>query len=328
MVYALQVASFKSNVNCTFTCCVDTTGPLCEFSRTDPKVILAAILAAMVHDLNHPGFTNAFLNVTKHPLTQEYGTESTNEKMHAKLFQILVDSPSMNFLEPLGATDRSRVMDWVQQAVLATDMAKHGSFLSSPPPEDSDSLLVYKLKYAMKISDLSHCMRPFRVHSLIVGMLKDEFYTQGDKEKSLGIRVSFGMNRFESDPEVAAGQADFLAGVIEPLVSRYNDFCGGGSPTITGLIDVLQRNVHSWRVLAQTDEAWKTPLYSDQKLDARLRLENSYKRPVDMRSQSIRNVAAVHAMICDADALAKLVDEADQILLSQQRRRGSLAVRD
>jgi len=262
-----------------------------------------------VHDLKHPGLSNGFLKATNHPLIREYGTESTSEKMHAKLFQDFIDTPRMNFLEPLGDPGRSCVINWVKKAILSSDMATHGSFLCSAVPENPDDLLIYKLQFAMKMADLSHCLRPFRVHNLVVNMLKNEFYEQGDKEKSLGVSVSVGMNRDESDADVAAGQADFLEGVILPLLNRYLAFCE--APLVSNLITTLKRNIVSWRVLAQSGESWTIPLYSDQKVDPRMRLLNT-SRTLEERMQSISDLADVYSMVCDSDSVAKLVHEADR----------------
>jgi hypothetical protein len=289
-------------------------GPLCNDSKADPRFKVAALLTAFVHDLKHPGLTNAFLKATSHPLTREYGTESTSEKMHAKLFRDLIDTSSMNFLEPLGEPGRSCVINWVQEGILSSDMATHGSFLGCAVPENPADLLVYKLQFAMKIADLSHCLRPFRVHNVVVNMLKSEFYEQGDKEKSLGVAVSFGMNRDESDADVAAGQADFLEGVILPLLNRYLAFCG--APLVSKLVTVLKRNIESWRVLAQSGESWSIPLYSDQKVDPRMRLPNT-SRTLQERMRSISDMADVYSMACDSNLVAKVVHDSDRRSLDQ-----------
>merc|ERR1712066_194622 len=56
----------------------------------------ALLIAAIAHDLGHPGVTNAFLMETGHELALKYNDQSPLENMHcAKLYSI-VSSPETN----------------------------------------------------------------------------------------------------------------------------------------------------------------------------------------------------------------------------------------
>lgn len=79
--------------------------------------------------------------------------------------------------------------------ILATDMAKHKQLLSTAVPDDEHELLAFRLMLSLKVADLSQLVRKFRVHCRWTGALKDEFYSQGDREKAKGLVASPGMDR-------------------------------------------------------------------------------------------------------------------------------------
>lgn len=86
---------------------------------------LSVLLAAIMHDLDHPGFTNAFLLHSKAPLVFKYGPESTLEKHHAALALALLDAPETDVLARLPADDRADARRLIEKCILATDMSRH-----------------------------------------------------------------------------------------------------------------------------------------------------------------------------------------------------------
>lgn len=231
---------------------------------------LSALLSALVHDLNHPGYSNSFLKASHHPLVEKYGEQSTSEKMHVACFKQMVAEPAMNFLEPLGDKERLRVLDLVEKVVLATDMSGHMEFIQAGFPLESEQLLVFKLSLAMKTSDLSHCCRNFKIHNAFVDMLKAEFYLQGDAERSLGKTISFGMDRGEAYADVSMSQVQFLSLFISPLFAKWQRF--ETTPLMSQLEAVLERNIATWGMLAVKDEA--APQYADGKERPRARKDS------------------------------------------------------
>ena len=62
---------------------------------------------------------------------------------------------------------------------------------------------------ALKCADLGHLALPNALHCKWVGRILEEFYRQGDLERSSGLTVSVLMNRNHTDP-VASSQVRVL----------------------------------------------------------------------------------------------------------------------
>lgn len=86
---------------------------------------MASLVAAAVHDVDHPGRNNQFLINTSHELAIMYNDESVLENHHlAVTFKLLKDE-SCNFLENLEPAQMKAFRRMVIDNVLATDMTMH-----------------------------------------------------------------------------------------------------------------------------------------------------------------------------------------------------------
>jgi cAMP-specific phosphodiesterase 4 len=97
------------------------------FSEMD---YFAAIFAAAIHDVDHPGFTNQYLINTNSELAIMYNDESVLEQHHLAIaFKLLQDS-NCDFLAHWTRKQRQCFRKMVIEMVLATDMSKHMSLLA------------------------------------------------------------------------------------------------------------------------------------------------------------------------------------------------------
>ena len=71
--------------------------------------VVAALVAAMVHDTDHPGVMNGFLVATKHPLAVLYNHQSVLENHHIATAMGLTSRPELDWISPLPATDQVRL---------------------------------------------------------------------------------------------------------------------------------------------------------------------------------------------------------------------------
>ncbi|KAF5828637.1 hypothetical protein DUNSADRAFT_17295 [Dunaliella salina] len=92
----------------------------------DPLFMLSAYLAAIIHDFEHQGLTNAFLIATESPLAMRYNDNAPLEQHHlSSAFSVLKEQdPTPSLPKPEYLRLRKVVIDMV----LATDMAKHMDF--------------------------------------------------------------------------------------------------------------------------------------------------------------------------------------------------------
>lgn len=252
---------------------------------------MAALLAAIVHDLKHPGRTNNFLTETKDPIIDKYGQA---EMMHAELSVEMLERHGV--LEPLPAEARERVYGLIRSTVLGTNMARHMDIIKAGIPDEPEARLKTMLCFAMKTADLSHCVRNFKIHVLFTDRLKEEFYNQGDVEKELNIKVSMGMDRSEEFVEVARSQVGFLSSFIAPLFDTWAT-ASGGARLVTQLQELLWRNIDTWGMLGLKPNG---PAYSDQLVAVRRKAAaertSALSKALSMNDQEAMQMAVQQTM--------------------------------
>ncbi len=90
---------------------------------------LALLLAALCHDLEHPGTTNAFQVNTQSALAVRYNDASVRENHHAACaWGVLARA---RLLAPLRAEEARALRRTMLAAILATDMSAHQTLLAS-----------------------------------------------------------------------------------------------------------------------------------------------------------------------------------------------------
>ncbi|VDM11103.1 unnamed protein product [Wuchereria bancrofti] len=92
----------------------------------------AALIAAAVHDLDHPGRGNAFLINTQQPLALLYNDQSVLENHHIALaFQLTLQSTNdINIFARLTREEFTTLRQATVEMVLATDMSRHFEYLT------------------------------------------------------------------------------------------------------------------------------------------------------------------------------------------------------
>ncbi|KAH7331498.1 hypothetical protein KP509_20G036700 [Ceratopteris richardii] len=88
--------------------------------------IFALLLAALCHDVDHPGLTNSFLSVTNDPLAIRYNDISILESHHASTtIKTLLAYESTNILELFSEAEQRHIRKLLVEIILATDMEQH-----------------------------------------------------------------------------------------------------------------------------------------------------------------------------------------------------------
>ena len=90
-----------------------------------PEEKLAVLLAAAIHDYDHPGKTNAFLISTRDPLALLYNDRSVLENHHVSYAWKLFQNEKLNFLQNMDACVISQIRSLTINLVLATDLTFH-----------------------------------------------------------------------------------------------------------------------------------------------------------------------------------------------------------
>jgi len=234
--------------------------------------MLAAILAAVVHDTDHPGQSNDFLIAVADPLAIKYNDNSPLENHHLCASFNLLHRNEYNFLHNMERDTYRTLRTLMIDLVLATDMKRHFDILSQfqvslsirkdssssptssgdvssgarnlwvriPDNEMDDAQHTLKLQVALKVADLGHLAAPQGVHREWVERLQEEFFCQGDREAALNLPVSPLMDRHK--PGISCAQVGFLEVVAMPL---FKSLVTAYSPCMP-LLEALERNYMMW----------------------------------------------------------------------------------
>lgn len=190
--------------------------------------ILASLIAAAIHDVDHPGFNNAFLVNSRNPLALLYNDLSVLENHHCShAFTVLTRSEEHNFLSHLPVDTWKEIRKYVVNTVLATDFEKHfdyvGLFKSTTAVLTCDTskadVRELFIQTAVKCADISHAAKSLDLHLDWTSRISEEFYRQGDEEKRQGLNVSPLMDRITGN--VAKSQIGFINFMVLPLYQAW-----------------------------------------------------------------------------------------------------------
>merc|ERR1712048_972609 len=159
---------------------------------------------------------------------------------------------------------REKVID----AILATDMAKHGEFIdrfsarvskqkdnpfATDTKDDRERQKASKADRRMLLqafshmADLGHTCRPWHIHKNLVVLLEEEFFAQGDRERQQGIPVMPLIDRTKDS--AAVSQGFFLDKLVRPMLEPYTHFLNselGGF-----MLSNLSKNRDRWMELVK-----------------------------------------------------------------------------
>jgi 3',5'-cyclic-nucleotide phosphodiesterase/cAMP-specific phosphodiesterase 4 len=223
--------------------------------------LLSILISSLGHDLGHPGLNNNFHINARTELALTYNDASCLENFHcSKLFNILKKDET-NIFEVLSANEFKDIRKRMISEILATDMFFHKKIISTTQAivprikpdkfefisQDKESIKAEQqtlLDYLIHSADLGHNSKLFRISIKWVELLSEEFWLQGDKEKFLGISVSFLCDR--ADTNVPKGQVNFLKGFILPTF----DLMASMFPGLHFTVDNVLINIKEWQKLA------------------------------------------------------------------------------
>ena len=223
--------------------------------------LLSIIIASLGHDLGHPGLNNNFHINARTELALTYNDSSCLENYHcSKLFNIL-KKDEVNIFEVLNNNDFKDIRKRMISEILATDMFYHKKIIDTAQskikqikPDKFEFLSTDKesikseqqsiLDFFIHTADLAHNSKLFKISLKWVELLSEEFWLQGDKEKSLGINVSYLCDR--NKVNVPKDQVGFLNGVILPTFDILTQLFPGLNYTTENVMN----NIKEWQKLA------------------------------------------------------------------------------
>lgn len=189
---------------------------------------LALIIGCLCHDLDHRGTNNSFQIKASSPLAQLYST-STMEHHHFDQCIMILNSPGNQLLSNVSSDEYTRVIRYVEEAILSTDLAvyfrKRGTFFSrvnngNTFTSDDDRELMRAM--LMTVCDLAAITKPWEVEKRVAELVSSEFFEQGDMEKEeLNITPIDLMNRDKED-QLPLMQVGFIDSICLPIYEHFS----------------------------------------------------------------------------------------------------------
>lgn len=193
-----------------------------------PSEIMASLLGAVCHDLDHPGVSQPFLIATFNHLAALYNNFSVLENHHWRsAISCLRESELLNHLS---TEIRDNVEFQVRSLILATDITRQQEFLSTFKKYLEEKTLDlskkemrhFILQMGLKCADLCNPCRPWVISQQWSHQVCQEFYRQGDIEREMNLPVTPMFDRTRTS--VARIQTDFFRYVVSPLFEIWDQF--------------------------------------------------------------------------------------------------------
>uniref|UniRef100_A0A1I8QD96 Phosphodiesterase n=1 Tax=Stomoxys calcitrans TaxID=35570 RepID=A0A1I8QD96_STOCA len=216
-----------------------------------PLEVGGALFAACIHDVDHPGLTNQFLVNSSSELALMYNDESVLENHHLAVAFKLLQNQGCDIFCNMQKKQRQTLRKMVIDIVLSTDMSKHMSLLAdlktmveTKKVAGSGVLLldnytdrIQVLENLVHCADLSNPTKPLPLYKRWVGLLMEEFFLQGDKERESGMDISPMCDRYNSTIEKS--QVGFIDYIVHPLWETWADLV---HPDAQDILDTLEEN--------------------------------------------------------------------------------------
>ncbi|CAH1240608.1 PDE9A [Branchiostoma lanceolatum] len=195
---------------------------LCEvWEKLSDVEVLVMLTSALCHDLDHPGYNNAYQVNARTELALRYNDISPLENHHCAIAFEILEKPDCNIFRNLSVENFKKVREGMIRCILATDMARHNEILGKFKgliPEFDFSNKEHKehlMMILMKVSDISNEARPMDVAEPWLDCLLKEFFNQSDVEKLEGLPVTPFMDREKVTKP--SSQTGFIQFVLLPL---------------------------------------------------------------------------------------------------------------
>ncbi|XP_062580014.1 cGMP-specific 3',5'-cyclic phosphodiesterase-like isoform X3 [Saccostrea cucullata] len=243
------------NVTQTMFTILYTGGMIKKFDSIE---VLALLVGCLCHDLDHRGTNNAFQVKVASPLAMLYST-SVMEHHHFDHCIMILNSEGNNIFQSLSPTQYRTVIKMLEHAILSTDLAlyfkKRGDFQKLVQEGETEYKEPYKkdlLKAMMMTAcDVAAITKPWEIQEKVAQLVANEFFEQGDKERSeLGETPMAMMDREKKD-ELPKMQVGFIDAICLPIYKMFAEMNQNLRPLYDGVLD----NKKHWQELAEKHES-------------------------------------------------------------------------
>jgi len=202
--------------------------------------IFALLIAALGHDVDHPGVNNAFLVSSSSPLAICYNDKSVLENHHAATTFSLLRQHDL--LQAFVLEQRREIRKLIIAAILGTDMAHHHAMvrdLTESAASDRELEATEVVATFLHLADLSNCVVDWELSKTWAARVCEEGNAQAEREREMGLAAPPVVKPEDfSDVDLAQRQLVFLNKWVGPLVNAAALYFPGASSRI----EVLEAN--------------------------------------------------------------------------------------
>lgn len=227
-----------------------------------PFDAMTLLIAAIGHDVGHPGVNNMFLVKLNAPLAQLYNDQSVLEAFHCAAYsQILRRHWPTVFhdkairklmISSILATDMGCHSDYMQQLGNLQEKIHESQTTEGWTPKDIETYKILACGLLIKCADISNVARPWAVAEKWTYKLQEEFAHQGEMERNIGMETTL----FGGPPEIgnmlklANGQIGFMTIFAHPLFANVADII----PAMKFAADEILINKGVWFTRAEHEK--------------------------------------------------------------------------
>ena len=301
-----------------------------------PLETFSVLIAALAHDVGHPGVSNAYLVKTRNELAIIHNDQSPLENMHVATLYQIVSRPGLNIFEGLDPDQWRAMRKLIISAILGTDMIHHFPLISKLQvfyelnareltsqiangtcnAENAHGMKEVKersfiIDVFLHAADISNPVKSFDICQKWANFVVAEFFAQGDLEKASGLDVSPMMDRVTTN--VPNMQIGFIEFVVFPLYDAFvRTF-----PPLEPLIINLVNNQKSWMNIRREDlTKSEKDMQESEKLNERLfKMETKVVSILDEVGPMARKIEQLKLQF---EEMLKLVDHNSAILSSAE----------
>ncbi|XP_009701542.1 PREDICTED: high affinity cAMP-specific and IBMX-insensitive 3',5'-cyclic phosphodiesterase 8A-like, partial [Cariama cristata] len=233
---------------------------------------VAALIAATVHDVDHPGRTNSFLCNAGSKLAILYNDTAVLENHHAALaFQLTTQDDKCNIFKNMERNEYRTLRQAIIDIVLATEMTKHfehvnkfvnsinkplaaleengvsdtnngdGESIKTVLTTPENRILIKRM--LIKCADISNPCRPIEQCIEWAGRISEEYFAQTDEEKKEDLPVV--MPVFDRNTcSIPQSQISFINYFITDMFDAWDEFAD-----LPNLMRHLDNNFKYWKGL-------------------------------------------------------------------------------
>lgn len=212
----------------------------------------AICLAALCHDIGHPGRSNDFLVRSNHTIALDHNDDAVLERFHSrKVFKILED-PDCNVFEGLSRVEYTAARKTIIDAILSTDMGAHKAHIAAlqerdpadpwgklGDPESMQAGVIALTRTVVHCADLVGQALPWHLASRWGNAALQEFQAQAEEEEARGLPITPHMQGLSEEGVRSKVQKGFLTFVVLPLWCAFSRLV----PETKVFVDNLNQNI-------------------------------------------------------------------------------------